>query len=295
MAIILDGRKVREEYAARLKNRLSGRALCLAIIQIGDKAESSAYIQQKIKFGREIGALVEHIKMAGSVSEAEVIDRLSELNADENVTGIIIQLPISEHLARQKIIDAISPEKDMDGLTSVNAKKRKNGEKTFLPATARGVMELMDFYNIGVARKKVAVLGRSIIAGGPIAEALRMAGAEVTVCHSQTSRAEEIKTTRQSDIVVVAIGKPKFLTEEFFTPGANQTVIDVGINALTAVDSVANLTVTKLMEEAPKKKLVGDVDFEKVAPIVGAISPVPGGVGQMTVLALFENLVDGVK
>ncbi len=287
MAEILYGKPARNHYAARLKERIAelGKIPALAILQVGSKAESNSYINSKIKFGMALGVKVDHVTFPSSVKEDEVIDKILELNEDEDVDGIILQLPISEHLAKQKIIDTIKVEKDVDGLTTASAKLRaKGGGFAVVPATARGVMELLEYYKIDPRGKKVAVLGRSELAGGPIAEAMKKAGAKVTICHSHTYNEEDI--TRKSDIVAVAIGKPKFVNENFFVVGKGQVVVDVGIN------TVAEKNKTKLLEEVSGQKFVGDVDFDKVAPLVAAISPVPGGVGQMTVLGLFENLVD---
>jgi methylenetetrahydrofolate dehydrogenase (NADP+) / methenyltetrahydrofolate cyclohydrolase len=281
MTLILDGKIARDLYANRLKEKIShsGKLLSLAIVQIGSRPESNSYIEAKIKFGQQMGVAVEHIKFHEDVKEVDVISKIEELNEDDHTDGIILQLPVPEHLSKQTIIDAISPKKDVDGLTSVNAKKRIRGEPAIMPATARGVIELLDFYKIEIEGKKAAVLGRSQLAGGPIADALKRRGAKVTICHSGTYNEEEI--TKKSDIVIVAIGKPKFVDANFFLEGKNQTVVDVGINRRDG----------KFLEEIGKK-LIGDVDFKAVEPLVGAISPVPGGVGQMTVLGLFENLVD---
>lgn len=301
MTLILDGKVARAHYAKLLKENVAKlpKKLILAIIQVGEREESSAYIKQKIKFGQEVGAEVTHIKLSDTSGEKEIIDQIKILNADENVNGVIVQLPLPEHLSlvKEGILNSIALEKDADGL-SVGSKKDRERGKGILPATARGVMELLEFYKIKVAGKKVAVLGRSILAGAPIKEAVERGGGLVTFCHSKTLREEEIKTTKESEIIIVAIGKPRFLTAEFFTVRAGQVVIDVGINKVKK-DS----TFTKFQEEistlhASRSTLhdfIGDVDFENVKPIVGAISPVPGGVGQMTVLALFENLYDCAK
>jgi 5,10-methylene-tetrahydrofolate dehydrogenase/methenyl tetrahydrofolate cyclohydrolase len=300
MALILDGKKARAAFAARLKEKIAKLPvkLRLAIIQVGEREESSMYIKQKIKFGQEIGAEVEHIKFPESASEREIINRIKSLNKDKNINGIIAQLPLPErlHPFRESILNSIAVEKDADGLSMGSKKSREEG-KGILPATARGVMELLEFYKIPINGKKAAVLGRSILAGAPIAEAMRAAGAQVVVCHSKTPREEEIKTTKESGLVVAAIGKPKFLTVEFFAAGAGQVVVDVGINKIEGGRGLTSgsgrgQTSTKFQEEIPTSKFVGDVDFENVEPLVAAISPVPGGVGQMTVLALFENLYD---
>lgn len=292
MTLILDGKKAREVLSGRLKENISklSEKLTLVIIQVGEREESSAYIKSKIKFGEEIGAAVIHIKFPENVNEQEIIKKIEGLNNNKEIQGIIVQLPIPENLPKQKIIDAIAPTKDVDGLTSTVSEVRVIvNKKSIIPATARGVIELLKFYKIPIVGKKVAVLGRSILAGKPIAEVVSFEGGIVTVCHSQTPRAEEIKTTRESDIIIIAIGKPQFLTKEFFTEGGNQTVVDVGIN------KISEGGVVKLKEEMPRVKFVGDVDFDNVKSILSAISPVPGGVGQMTVLALFENLFDCAK
>ncbi len=271
MAIILDGKAARVEIAKRLKEKIFSLKipLKLAIIQVGEKEESGAYIKQKIKFGTEVGVEVLHIKFLESVNERDIIEKIELLNEDEDVSGIIVQLPVPENLSKQKIINAILPDKDVDGLTEKVKNKRLGGDMSaVLPATARGVIELLNFYKVQIKGKKVAVLGRSILAGGPIKEAVIFEGGAPTVCHSQTPRAEEIKITKRSDIVIVAIGKPKFLTREFFTAGAGQTVVDVGINRVISEgvlrgqtsDSERGLTSLKLQEEIPKTKLAGDVD-----------------------------------
>lgn len=306
MTLILDGKRARAALAARLKERISklSKRPVLAIIQVGNREESSAYIKSKTAFSQDIGAEVVHIKFPELASETEIIDRIKSLNDDKNINGILVQLPISENLPKEKIINSIDPKKDVDGLTDVVAKARAGGDRNaIMPATARGVMELLEFYKIRVTGKKVAVLGRSILAGAPIKEAIIFAGGMTTVCHSNTPIEEEIKTTKESDIIIVAIGKPKFLTTEFFTAGANQVVVDVGINRMVSGEVLRGqtsnfgrgLTSLKLQEEIPQTKFVGDVDFENVAPMVSAITPVPGGVGQMTVLALFENLFDSIQ
>lgn len=299
MTLILDGKAARVAISARLKESIAKlpKRPTLAIIQVGDKEESSAYIKQKIKFGEEIGAGVLHIKFSDTAGEKEIIGKIGELNADETIDAVIVQLPLPESLfsAKENILNSIIAEKDADGLSSESKKIRKTGQG-ILPATARGVMELLEFYKISLNGKKVAVLGRSILAGAPIAEVVIKNGGLVKVCHSKTPREEEIKTTKESDIIIAAIGKPKFLTAEFFTAGAGQAVVDVGINKIVQSgiikfkEEISDDYTPEAKRSPPK--FVGDVDFEGVLRIVGAISPVPGGVGQMTVLALFENLYD---
>ena len=288
--LLLDGKKVRDEITKDLRVKIGGFLAKpkLAILQVGDNKESAAYILQKKAFGESVGVVVQHVQLAAEVSLPELLSAVQQFNNDRTVHGIILQLPIPAHFERQKLIDAVAPEKDVDGLTSAQAAARKQGRKgAVTPATARGVLKLLQFYQILIQGKKAAVLGRSTLVGMPTAEALRKAGAEVTVCHSETPNIKEI--TKTSDIVVVAIGKPRLIDSDYFRGDRTQTVVDVGITAVTEKGE------ERLEEEIPKRRLVGDVDFEAVKDMVAAISPVPGGVGPMTVAALFENLVSAYE
>ncbi|MDO8590490.1 MAG: bifunctional 5,10-methylenetetrahydrofolate dehydrogenase/5,10-methenyltetrahydrofolate cyclohydrolase [bacterium] len=293
---ILDGRVLRDQGITRLKQAIarSKKKPTLAIFQVGDVDESRAYIEQKRKFAEKIGAGFVHMKFPDDVSETSLISEIEKLNEDGTIDGIIVQLPIPVHLNKQKIIDTIAVSKDADGLTSENKKLFEAGlsaatataqagnTRAIVPATARGVLSLLRFYKIPIASKKATVIGRSALVGGPIATLLRREGALVTVCHSKTPNTVELSHT--ADILVVAVGLPRFANKDYVS--STQTVIDVGINSIEGI---------KLEEEIPKRRLVGDVDFESVKNIVGAISPVPGGVGPMTVLSLFENLLDMAK
>ena len=279
MVKILDGRVVRDNLAQNLKEKIARLKAKpkLAIIQVGNLAESTAYIKQKKAFGVSIGASVEHLQFESTVEEKDLLLKIASLNQDKSVHGIIIQLPLPENLNRGKLIEAIAPEKDVDGLTSRNVKALEAGNSSgLIPATAKGIMTLLDYYKIPVLGKRVVVVGRSNLVGKPTALALLNRGATVTVAHSQTPNLPQV--TKLAEILIVAIGKPKFINAEYVSKG--QVVIDVGINAPKKLD-----------EEIPGKKLVGDVDFESVSKIVSAISPVPGGVGPMTVVSLFENLI----
>ncbi len=284
-AVILDGRKVRNALVPAMKEGLekSGAKPTLVIIQVGSLEESSAYIKQKKNFAYTIGAIVAHKQFPDRVSEHDLIATINELNVDRAVHGIILQLPIPPHLDKQKIIDAIALSKDVDGLTSENKKRFEAGDRSaVVPATARGVLSLLKGYGISVKGKKATVLGRSALVGAPIATLLAREGATVTVCHSETLNVPE--KSREADILVVAIGRPRFVTSEYVKVGA--VVVDVGINSVSG---------EKLEDEIPKRTLVGDVDFESVKTLASAISPVPGGVGPMTVLSLFENLVSACE
>ncbi|MDO8430733.1 MAG: bifunctional 5,10-methylenetetrahydrofolate dehydrogenase/5,10-methenyltetrahydrofolate cyclohydrolase [Candidatus Taylorbacteria bacterium] len=261
--ILIDGRKAREHYMPILCDKIKALSTIpqLVIIQVGSRADSDAFIKAKKSFALKIGVKEVHVQLDQKVSEKEVIKVIKKYNKDKSIQGIIVQLPLPSHLNPDTIINNIDLKKDVDGLTP---------ETLFMPATARGISELLDFYKISLKNKKVAMLGRSKLVGTPIAEMCRKKGAHVTVCHKETKNIPEI--TKKADIIIVAIGQPKFIDEKYLSK--NQIVIDVGI--------------TRDLEEG----LVGDVDFEKVKNTVAMISPVPGGVGQMTVLALFENLID---
>src|SRR3989344_8915352 len=249
--------------------------------------DGASFRDSSVKSMREAvlksGVLTRHVIFPDTVTESELIAEIKKLNEDNSVHGIILQLPIPANLDKQKIIDAVSLSKDVDGLTSENKRMFESGEKeAIVPATARGVLSLLKNYGISIQGKKITVIGRSALVGAPIATLLRREGALVTICHSQS--ADVPAKSRSAGILVVAVGKPGFVTKDFVSPW--QVVIDVGINSVTG---------EKLEDEIPKRKLVGDVDFESVKAIVRAISPVPGGVGPMTVLSLFENLLDICK
>jgi len=289
MPLILDGKKCRDDIACTLRRELDALPSKpkLVIFQVGENKESAAYIAQKKKFGERIGAHVVHLSVPAAVTEHELILKIKEQNADPSVHGIIVQLPLPPSLESKRVVDAVDPEKDIDGLTSENEQLFRERKPRFIPATARGVIELLERYEIPYVGKKAAVLGRSALVGAPTALLLEGKGALVTVCHSGTENTKEI--TRASDVVVVAIGRPKLIGADYFRSDRTQAVIDVGINAVTDEGKL------KLAEEIPRRSIVGDVDFDAVKDMVAAISPVPGGVGPMTVAALFENLMGAFR
>lgn len=276
--MILDGKIVRDKKRRELVERVksfcvkNGTVPVLVIVQVGDKEESNKYIEQKKKFGKEIGVEVRHEKMISGVTTEQVIDKIKALNTDSAVGGIIVQLPLPVNVDRARVISAVTMEKDVDGLGAESSRRLLSGEKGFVPATARGVLSLLRHYGVAVVGKNVTVIGRSILVGRPIALALLAQNATVTVCHGQTTTLTQ--HTKNADIVIVAIGRPKFITKEHLSPG--QIIVDVGINLVGST-------------------LVGDVDFDSAQQIVQAISPVPGGVGPLTVASLFENLLDAVE
>jgi len=265
MPKILDGKIIRDEIILKLKKEIESfkSVPTLAIVQVGDLAESSKYIKAKKVLAEKIGAVVRHVQFNESISQDEVVVEIQRLNQDTTVHGIILQLPIPKNLNSLEIIETINPQKDVDGLTLLTK---------FIPATAKGIMAMLDYYKIEAVDKNVTVMGRSKLVGQPIAKALTGLGAKVSVVHSKIENPKEI--TKIADILIVAIGKANLVDETYIKSG--QVVIDVGINF-------------------QDKNLVGDVDFEKVKDIVSAISPVPGGVGPLTVASLFENLVEAYK
>lgn len=299
--ILLDGKKLRDLTVDRLKKEitdcLAENAIPqpqLAILQVGDLAESNTYITQKKLLAKKIGVKVLHKIHPDKISEQDLIDEIEKLNRNEKVHGIIVQLPIPTGLDKQKIIDSIDPIKDVDGLTTTNIKRLEgNDEKAILPATVRGVISLLQHYGIQIEGKKVTVVGRSMLVGKPLALALTNENATVTVCHRGTLDLK--KDTRQADILIVAAGHPHLITKDHVHE--RQTVVDIGINFVDNEKKDASETsmMHKPENEIPKKHMVGDVDFENVKNIVSAISPVPGGVGPMTVASLFHNLVEAWK
>lgn len=266
---LLDGKVVKTmalEGLKKLVNEIE-RPLGLTVIQVGDNASSNIYIKQKRKMAEFLGFNFNHIKLEDDVTLEGILRIIDELNNDEEVDGILVQMPVSEHLDSKVIQNAINPLKDVDGLTDINMGKLVHKKECLVPCTALGIMELLNYYNIPVISKNVVVVGRSDLVGRPVAELLINASATVTLCHSKTKDLARI--TREADILVVAVGKSRLITKDMVKNGA--VVIDVGINKL---------------EDG---SLCGDVDFENVKDKCSYITPVPGGVGQMTVLELGFN------
>ena len=266
---LLDGKVVKTmalEGLKKLVNEIE-RPLGLTVIQVGDNASSNIYIKQKRKMAEFLGFNFNHIKLEDDVTLEGILRIIDELNNDEEVDGILVQMPVSEHLDSKVIQNAINPLKDVDGLTDINMGKLVHKKECLVPCTALGIMELLNYYNIPVISKNVVVVGRSDLVGRPVAELLINASATVTLCHSKTKDLASI--TREADILIVAVGKSRLITKEMVKDGA--VVIDVGINKL---------------EDG---SLCGDVDFENVKDKCSYITPVPGGVGQMTVLELGFN------
>lgn len=280
MALILDGKKINSEIKQDLSAKIAIKIAdgftrpCLAILQIGNARESTKYIEHKKKFGHTIGVEVLHIHLPDTISNEEVLKEVHALNIDEAVHGIIIQLPLPKHIDRDILVEAVAPEKDVDGLTSENIRGLWTNDKGYiLPATARAVLTMLEYYDIDVNGKKVVVIGRSTLVGKPTAMALINKGATVTVCHSGTQKLAD--HTIEADIIISAVGFPRLINEHFVRP--HQVIIDVGIT---------------FIKDEEVEKITGDVDYKAVSDIVSAISPVPGGVGPLTVSSLFQNVYD---
>lgn len=275
MAKLLDGKIVRDKIAQELSSKLQQLIAKprLVIIQVGDSPESNTYIEQKIKFGEKIGANVKHLKLPEDVTEKTLNFNITNFNSEKSINGIIVQLPIPQNLDKDKIIETIDPAKDVDGLHSVNLKKLMENDPTgFMPATTKGILSLLEHYQINPSGKHIVVLGRSTLVGKPTALAFLNLDATVTVCHSKTRDLPAI--TQSADILISAVGKPGLITKNHVRPG--QVIVDVGTTVVNG-------------------KLKGDVDFDEVSKIVDWISPVPGGVGPMTVASLFQNLLQAYQ
>ncbi len=270
MAEILYGAPVKEIMKERLIEKVNKleRKPVLAIVQVGDRPDSNIYIKNKVKFGEEIGVNVLVEKFEESISESVLVAKVQNLVVDKNVDGIIVQLPLPQNIDSEKIINLIPKNKDADGLSCV---KEIASSNIVTPATARAVLAVLDHYQVAIKNKKVVVIGRSKLAGGPIAQVLIERGGEVMVCHRGTELSEMIDICKKADILVSAAGQAGLVTRDFVNE--RQVVVDVGINRVNG-------------------RLVGDVAFAEVEPIVASITPVPGGIGPLTVACLFENLLD---
>jgi len=281
MSRLLLGLPVREKIKVGLIERVKKLDFkpSLVVVQVGDREDSNIYIRNKKRFGESLGVDVVLKKFDQYIGEAVLIKQVEQISQDKNVHGIIVQLPLPEGIDSTRVINSIPKNKDADGLNSVSELGSAN---IITPATARAVESIFDYYEIPVAHKKVAVIGRSRLAGGPIAESLIKSGAEVSVCHKGTENTQEVCLS--SDIIISAAGQAGLVGRDFVKEG--QVVIDVGINKVERGEKDS-------LELKPK--LVGDVNFDEVAPIVEAITPVPGGVGPLTVACLFENLLDLVE
>ncbi len=279
MAEIINGKYVSSEVRNGLKEEIkefidkTGITPGLAVILVGNNPASAVYVRNKHKACLEVGINSYEITLPEQTTEQELISKIDELNGDPNVHGILVQLPLPKHISEEKIINRISPDKDVDAFHPANVGKIVIGKYDFIPCTPAGIMELLHFYNVDITGKECVVIGRSNIVGKPMSLLLLAENGTVTVCHSRTKELKEV--TKRADILVVAIGKPNFVGADMVKPGA--VVIDVGIN------------------RKEDGKLCGDVDYDQVEPIASMITPVPGGVGPMTITMLLKNTLTAAK
>ena len=279
MAEIINGKFVSAETRNRISKEVVqykdefNRTPGLAVILVGEDPASSVYVRNKHKACAEVGINSYQIMLPESTSEQELLKKIEELNSDSNVDGILVQLPLPKHISEQRVINAISPKKDVDAFHPENVGKITLGSYDFLPCTPAGIMELLSFYNVDITGEECVVIGRSNIVGKPMALLLLAKNGTVTVCHSKTADLKNV--AKRADILVVAIGKPNFVTADMIKPGA--VVIDVGIN------------------RGADGKLCGDVDFEGANKVASMITPVPGGVGPMTITMLLKNTLKAAQ
>lgn len=280
MAKILDGKALAKKIKAELQERVESlepkinRPPGLAVLMVGDDPASAVYVRNKEKSCAKVGIASYGRHFPAQTTQAELIETIQQLNQDPRVDGILVQLPLPEGLDSISLLYQIAPDKDVDGLHPTNMGQLVRGEKGLRSCTPAGVMRLLEEYDIDCQGKQAVVLGRSILVGKPMALMLLEANSTVTIAHSQTQNLEAV--VRDADIIVAAVGRPQMISREMVKPGA--VAIDVGINRVT--DSQGN------------SKLVGDFDFEAVESVAGFITPVPGGVGPMTVAMLLQNTVD---
>lgn len=281
MAILLDGKtlakKIQTEVAQEIEELKSkyNKVPGLAVVLVGDDPASQVYTKKKEQISQKVGINSRQIKLPASTSEEQLINTVETLNEDPDINAILIQLPLPKHINSEKILMTIKPEKDVDGFHPLNIGKLLTGMEPFaIPCTPLGIMVLMKEYNIELKGKDVVVVGRSNIVGKPISILLLAEHATVTICHSRTKNIDEV--CKRADIIVVAIGKERFLKADWVKPGA--VIIDVGIN-----------------QDKETGKLCGDIDFENIEPLASYITPVPGGVGPMTIAILLKNTLNLFK
>lgn len=278
MAKLINGKEV----AAAVRNKVRDEVLLLkqrgivpglAVVLVGDDPASRIYVNNKKKACEQVGIYSAEYTLPAQTAQSELISLIERLNGDSRINGILVQLPLPAHIDEKAVIEAISPLKDVDAFNAVNVGRIMQGDYRFLPCTPAGIMELLDYENIDVAGKNCVIIGRSNIVGKPMAMLMLNRDATVTVCHSKTKNLAEICS--RADILVAAVGKPRFVTADMVKDGA--VVIDVGIN------------------RDKDGKLCGDVAFDEVEPKVSYITPVPGGVGPMTIAVLMKNTITAAK
>lgn len=278
VAVIIKGNEVAEKKRAQLKEEVvklkeQGIVPGLAVILVGEDPASRSYVKGKEKGCEQVGIYSELIEFPGTITEERLLAEIDRLNGDDRINGILVQLPLPKHIEEKAIIERISPEKDVDGFHPISVGRMMTGQDTFLPCTPHGIVELVKETNLDISGKHVVVIGRSNIVGKPVGQLFLNENATVTYCHSKTQNMKEL--TKLADILIVAVGRPKMVTADYIKEGA--VVIDVGVNRLET------------------GKLCGDVDFDNVLDVAGYITPVPKGVGPMTITMLLHNTVESAK
>jgi len=278
MAEIIDGKKIAAEIRGRIKDDVKkltaeGRQPGLAAVLVGDNPASVIYVRNKRKACEEVGIYSEEHKLPATTTQEDLINLIFRLNNDPKIHGILVQLPLPKPLDAEQVVYAVSPKKDVDGLHPNNVGHLTMGSPVFVPCTPAGVMAMLDYHKIPIEGRRAVIVGRSNLVGRPVSLLLMHRNATITVCHSRTRDIAAV--CREGDILIAAIGKPRFVTAEMVKEGA--VVIDVGINRL------------------PDGKLVGDVDYDPVSKKAGWITPVPGGVGPMTIAMLLQNTLESAR
>ncbi|MDG2643049.1 bifunctional methylenetetrahydrofolate dehydrogenase/methenyltetrahydrofolate cyclohydrolase FolD, partial [Vibrio parahaemolyticus] len=278
VAVIIKGNEVAEKKRAQLKEEVvklkeQGIVPGLAVILVGEDPASRSYVKGKEKGCEQVGIYSELIEFPETITEERLLAEIDRLNGDDRINGILVQLPLPKHIEEKAIIERISPEKDVDGFHPISVGRMMTGQDTFLPCTPHGIVELVKETNLDISGKHVVVIGRSNIVGKPVGQLFLNENATVTYCHSKTQNMKEL--TKLADILIVAVGRPKMVTADYIKEGA--VVIDVGVNRLET------------------GKLCGDVDFDNVLDVAGYITPVPKGVGPMTITMLLHNTVESAK
>jgi methylenetetrahydrofolate dehydrogenase (NADP+) / methenyltetrahydrofolate cyclohydrolase len=299
-ATILDGnavaRRIRERVRAEAEE-LGARGVrpFLRVLLVGENAASVSYVSSKTRSAEEAGMGAETVRLPESAPPERLLEEVARANADPAVHGILVQLPLPRTHDASRVLDSIDPRKDVDGFHPENVGRLQQGRTRFAPCTPAGIVELLDAYQIAVSGRRAVVLGRSDIVGKPMAALLLARDATVTVCHSKTRDLPAI--CREADVLVAAIGRPGFVTRDFVREGA--AVVDVGINRLESLEKATeglrrSERVRRLLAEKGRV-LVGDVDFDDVRPLAGFLTPVPGGVGPLTVAMLLSNTVKAAR
>lgn len=278
MATIIDGKELAKKIREKLKKECTdlkkeGIIPKFAVILVGDNPASKVYVRNKSKAAEETGIIFEEHLLDTNIEQKQLIDLIEKLNHQKNIHGILLQSPLPNHLDINEAFRTIAPEKDVDGFHPVNVGKLVLGQDTFVSCTPYGIMKMLEEYKIDLEGKNVVIIGRSNIVGKPLYQCCLNKNATVTTCHSKTK--DITAYTKKADVIMVAIGKPKFLTKDMVKEGA--VIIDVGINRTEG------------------KKIIGDVDFEEVEKIASYITPVPGGVGPMTIAMLMNNVIKAAR